>query len=127
MSTRQDRLGELIRQEVSSILRARVSDPRIGFVSLTKVKISPDLADASIYVSIYVDEQTKRDSLAGLASATNFIRGELGERIEFRLVPQLRFIRDDSLEKGSQVINLINKLKTNDKNSRTNKRAPKKK
>ncbi|OGC35183.1 ribosome-binding factor A [candidate division WOR-1 bacterium RIFOXYB2_FULL_48_7] len=127
MSTRQDRLGELIRQEVSSILRARVSDPRIGFVSLTKVKISPDLADASIYVSIYGDEQTKRDSLAGLASATNFIRGELGERIEFRLVPQLRFIRDDSLEKGSQVINLINKLKTNDKNSRTNKRAPKKK
>ena len=127
MSTRQDRLGELIRQEVSSILRARVSDPRIGFVSLTKVKISPDLADASIYVSIYGDEQPKRDSLAGLASATNFIRGELGERIEFRLVPQLRFIRDDSLEKGSQVINLINKLKTNDKNSRTNKRAPKKK
>jgi ribosome-binding factor A len=123
--TRQERVEELIRQEVCEILREKVSDPRIGFVSITGVEISPDLENASIYVSILGDEKQKEEALKGLYSATRFIRGELGHRIELRLVPKLRFFRDDSLERGSRVLGLIKKLEHEKSLPRNKKRAKK--
>ena len=123
--TRQARVEELIRQEVCEILREKVSDPRVGFVSVTGVEVSPDLENASIYVSILGDEKKKVDALHGLYSATSFIRGELGRRIELRLVPKLRFYRDDSLERGSRVLGLINKLENETSLPRNKKRAKK--
>jgi ribosome-binding factor A len=123
--TRQARVEELIRQEVCEILREKVSDPRVGFVSITGVEVSPDLENASIYASILGDEKKKADALRGLYSATSFIRGELGRRIELRLVPKLRFYRDDSLERGSRVLGLINKLENETSLPRNKKRAKK--
>lgn len=108
--TRAERIEELIKQEVSEILREKVNDPRIGFVSITSVDISPDFENASIFVSILGEEKQKEAAMKGLSSATKFIRGELGHQLELRLTPKLRFIRDDSLERGSRVLNLINKL-----------------
>ena len=114
--TRIERVAELIRKEVSAIIREDVSDPRIGFVSLTRVEISPDLENAKIFVSILGDREQKDDSMEGLNSASRFIRGKLGNVLEMRTVPELRFVRDDSLEKGSQVLGIISKLnKKNDK------------
>ncbi|MFA5035350.1 MAG: 30S ribosome-binding factor RbfA [Candidatus Margulisiibacteriota bacterium] len=123
--TRQERVEEVIRDEVSKIIRQEVNDPRIGFVSITKVEISPDLRNANIHVSILGDEKQKTEAMDGLRSATRFIRGELGNRVDFRATPEIRFIRDDSLEKGSRVLNLIRKLK-NEEQPRTNKRTSKK-
>jgi ribosome-binding factor A len=123
--TRQERSEELIRAEVSRIIREDVNDPRIGFISLTRVKLSPDLADATIYVSIMGDEEKKQAAMTGLNSASRFIRGELGESIEFRSVPQIRFVRDDSLEKGSRVLATMRKLGTNETRTRTDKKPPK--
>lgn len=125
MTTRQQRVEEVIRAEVSDILRTHVSDPRIGFVSLTSVKVSPDLENASIFVSIYGEEEKKKAAMAGLYSATKFIRGELGRRLELRLVPAIHFVRDDSLERGSNVLGIMKKLE-NEKRVRPNKRAVKK-
>ena len=123
--TRQERVEELIRQEVSEILRERVSDPRIGFVSLTEVKISPDLKNAIIYVSILGDEKKKVEAMAGLLSATSFIRGELSKMLELRATPEIRFIRDDSLDRGSRVLDIIYKLE-HEKSPRGNKKSAKK-
>lgn len=123
--TRQERVEELIRQEVSAILRERVSDPRIGFVSLTAVEVSPDLENASVFVSILGDEPQKQAAMQGLYSATGFIRGELGHHLELRLTPKLRFIRDDSIERGSQVLGIIKKLE-NEKRVRKVKKPAKK-
>jgi ribosome-binding factor A len=123
--TRQERVEELIRQEVSEILREKVADPRIGFVSITGVEVSPDLENASVFISILGDEKQKTEALRGLYSATRFVRGELGHRLELRLVPKLRFIRDDSLERGSRVLSLINKLE-HEKSLPRNKKRPKK-
>ncbi|MBU0630839.1 MAG: 30S ribosome-binding factor RbfA [Candidatus Margulisbacteria bacterium] len=120
--TRQERVEELIREEISTIIREDVNDPRIGFVSITKVEVSPDLRNANIHVSIFGDENQKAEAMDGLNSATRFIRGALGNRIDFRVTPEIRFVRDDSLEKGSNVLNLIRKLK----NEKPNKRASKK-
>ncbi|MFA4843390.1 MAG: 30S ribosome-binding factor RbfA [Candidatus Margulisiibacteriota bacterium] len=123
--TRQERSEELIRAEVSRIIREDVNDPRIGFISITRVKLSPDLTSAAIYVSIMGDEEQKQAGMAGLFSASRFIRGELGESLEFRSVPQIRFVRDDSLERGSRVLAAMRKLGTDETRTRTNKKPPK--
>ncbi|MBN3033773.1 MAG: 30S ribosome-binding factor RbfA [Candidatus Saganbacteria bacterium] len=124
--TRRERVGELLLRETSEILREKVNDPRIGFASLTAVEVSPDLENAAVYVSILGDERQKQAAMKGLYSATRFIRGELGRRLELRLVPQLRFYRDDSLERGSRVLGLINKLEQDEKVVRRNKKRAKK-
>ena len=123
--TRRERVEELIRQEVCEILRQRVNDPRIGFVSVTSVEISPDLKNASIFISIMGDEKQKTEAMKGLDSATGFIRRELGARLELRETPQIRFVRDDSLERGSRVLNLISRLE-HEKGARRNKKSVKK-
>jgi ribosome-binding factor A len=108
--SRADRVAELIKAEVSRIIREDVNDPRIGFVSITGVDVSPDLENAKIRVSIMGSEEVKQDSMGGLRSASRFIRGKLGDLLELRLVPEIRFVRDDSLEKGSRVLDIICKL-----------------
>lgn len=108
--TRIERVAELIKKEISSIIREDVSDPRIGFVSITRVDISPDLENAKVFISILGSETIKKESMNGLQSATSFIRGKLGNLLEMRLVPEIRFVRDDSLEKASQVLGIISKI-----------------
>lgn len=123
--TRQERSEELIRGEISRIIREDVNDPRIGFISITRVKLSPDLTSAAIYVSIMGDEKKKQEGMTGLNSASRFIRGELGESLEFRSVPQIRFVRDDSLERGSRVLAAMKKLGADETRTRTDKKPPK--
>jgi ribosome-binding factor A len=108
--SRPERLAKLIREQISEIIREDVSDPRIGFVSITQVDISPDLENARIFVSILGDEEKKQEAMKGLESATSFIRGKLGHMLELREVPKISFIRDDSLEKGSRVLGIMGKL-----------------
>lgn len=108
--TRVERVVALIKEEVSRIIREDVSDPRIGFVSITDVDLSPDLENAKIMISILANEEKKQECMQGLHSATRFIRGKLGDILEMRIVPEIRFVRDDSLEKGSRVLGIISKL-----------------
>ena len=123
--TRAERIEELIREEVCEILREKVSDPRVGFVSVTGVEISPDLENASIYVSILGEEKKKAEAMSGLDSATGYIRVELGRRLELRLTPKIRFVRDDSIERGSKVLAVMSRLK-NEHRVRKGKRTSKK-
>jgi len=120
MSTRTDKFRTLIKKEVSRIIREDVSDPRIGFISITDVDISPDLRNAKVFVSILGESEQKTKAMDGLTSATGFIKGRLGEIIKGRVVPDLQFILDNSLERGSKVLSLISKIE----NERT--RPPKK-
>ena len=108
--SRAERLAELLKRDVSEIIREDVSDPRMGFISITKVDISPDLENARIFVSIMGTEKQKRECMQGLDSATGFVRGKLGHMLELRQVPKIYFVRDDSLEKGSRVLGIIAKL-----------------
>jgi len=110
MTTRTERLGELVKEIVSKILREDVNDPRIGFVSITDVEFTEDLKFAKIYVSIYGDEEARKVAMAGLKSATRFIRANLAEKLELRTMPDITFIRDDSIERGSRVLALMETL-----------------
>ncbi len=128
--SRADRVAELIKKEVSDIISRKMNDPRIGFASITHVDIGNDLERATIYVSVFGSDKEKRDTIEGLKSATGFVRGLLGHRLDLREVPEVVFKSDDSLEKGSRVFEIINKLHEEEANrSRTplKKKAKKKK
>jgi ribosome-binding factor A len=124
--SRVERFAGLIREEISEILRDEVSDPRIGFVSITGVDISPDMKNARIYVSIFGSEKEKDEAMHGLASATGYIRSKLAQMLETRNTPELRFIRDDSIERGSKVLGIISKLEHEKESLSRNKKGRKK-
>lgn len=108
---REEKLAELIKQEVSDILRKRVKDPRIGFVSITDVEVTGDLRHAKIFFSVLGDEVEKEETMEGLEVATGYIRRELGQRIRVRHVPELLFRYDNSLEHGARISRILNDLK----------------
>ncbi len=108
MTRRQVRLSHQIRSEISDLLLKEAKDPRLsGLVSITQVTLSADMRQATIFVSILGSEEDKKTVLEGMASATGFLRRELGHRLEMRHVPALTFCRDDSLERGAHLLELI--------------------
>lgn len=109
---RISRVAELIKREVSQMLLNGIKDDRVGtgMVSVTDVDVSGDLQHAKIYVSIYGTEEAKAETMAGLKSATGFVRSELGARVRLRRTPEVIFIEDDSIERGTKVLTLLNQL-----------------
>ncbi|MEB3339804.1 30S ribosome-binding factor RbfA [Okeania sp.] len=109
---RISRVASLIKQEISQMLLHGVKDNRVGtgMVSVTDVDISGDLQHAKIFVSIYGSDQVRSETMAGLRSATGYVRSELGHRIRLRRTPEIIFIEDRSLERGTEIISLLNKL-----------------
>ena len=110
MSVRLARLRELFKQEISAILHREMKDPRIGFVSVTDVELTPDLRHAKVFVSILGDDDAKTKTMAGLTSAQGFIRTELGRRIRLRYLPQIHFKLDESIERGVRVQHLLRRV-----------------
>jgi ribosome-binding factor A len=107
---RADRVAELIKHEVSDIISRKLNDPRIGFTSVTAVDIGDDLQNAKVYVSIFGDQKAKNDTMAALVSATKYVRHELGHRLQLRDVPEIIFKQDESIERGTRVFEIINRL-----------------
>ncbi|NDJ21544.1 30S ribosome-binding factor RbfA [Nostoc sp. B(2019)] len=109
---RVSRVAELIKREVSQMLLNGIKDDRVatGMVSVTDVDVSGDLQHAKIYVSIYGTDEAKAETMAGLKSATGFVRSELGARVRLRRTPEVVFIEDRSIERGNKVLSLLNQL-----------------
>ncbi|MFQ5480734.1 MAG: 30S ribosome-binding factor RbfA [Thermodesulfobacteriota bacterium] len=105
---RADRVGDSILREIASMLqRGEIGDPRIGFVTITHVKLSPDLKEAKIYFSQIGSDEDKKNSAEGLDSAVGYIRRNLGHRLKLRSVPKLRFYFDDTLEYAEHIDDLL--------------------
>jgi ribosome-binding factor A len=111
-SRRVARVAELIKREVSQMLLNGIKDDRVGvgMVSVTDVDVSGDLQHAKIYVSIYGSDDAREQTMAGLRSATGYVRSELGHRIRLRRTPEVIFQEDRSIERGTRVLSLINQL-----------------
>ena len=101
---RQEKLGELIAAELSSLLRTRVKDPRVGFASITRVEVSGDLRHAKIFVSVMGSPEEREATMRGLKNATGFLRHELAGRITLRYMPELVFKLDRSIEEGARIL-----------------------
>jgi ribosome-binding factor A len=106
------RVAEMIRREVSQLLFSGIKDERVGMgmVSVTHVDVAGDLQHAKVFVSIYGSDEDKRAAMAGLKSATGYVRSELGNRMRLRRTPEILFIEDASIEQGTKVLSLINRL-----------------
>ena len=111
-SRRISRVAELIKREVSQMLLQDIKDDRVGagMVSVTDVDVSGDLQHAKIYVSIYGTDEARQQIMAGLKSATGYIRSELGHRVRLRRTPEVIFQEDRSIERGTKVLSLLNQL-----------------
>ena len=110
-SQRPDRVGEAIRDELSQLLAREVQDPGVGFITLTRVKVSPDLQVARVYYTTLGDEQARRDTAKALRRATPFLRRQLGQRIRLRRVPEIDFFYDESIAQGDRIEQILQELK----------------
>lgn len=110
VSRRQRRVSELIHKEISDLLQKKVSDPRLDFVTVTAVEISPDLRHAHVYVSILGDQEASQEALDGLAHASGFLRRELGSRLSLRYTPRLTFYLDNSLQRSERILELLRQI-----------------
>jgi len=111
MTRRQERVSELIRSVMSDILLREARDPRFGFLTVTEVKISADLRDATIFVSVLGEHEQAEDALRALKGATGYIRCELAKRAGLRVVPVLNFRLDPSAEHSARVLELLEKIR----------------
>ncbi|MDE5074073.1 MAG: 30S ribosome-binding factor RbfA [Trichodesmium sp. St16_bin4-tuft] len=112
IARRISRIASLIKQEISQMLLHGIKDNRvgIGMVSVTDVDVSGDLQHAKVFVSIYGSDEVRSQTMAGLSSATGYVRSELGKRIRMRRTPEVIFVEDRSLERGTEILSLLNKL-----------------
>ena len=104
------RAGEQIKKEIAELLMKGAKDPRIGFVSVMEVRMSPDLRVASVYVSLYGTESERKSSLIGLQQAAGWFRREIGQRVRLRYTPEIRFFADDSLDRVFHLEEVIREL-----------------
>ncbi len=110
MSERTKRIDELLQQEIGAIISREISDPRIGFVTITDVETTPDLSHAKVWVSVIGSTAERDATLTALGHAMPFIRHELGKRLRIRRIPELHLRPDDALERGSRVLHLLSEL-----------------
>jgi len=115
MSIRVERVAEQMKKEIAQLLQDEIKDPRIGFVTVTDVELSNDMQHAKVYVSIYGDEEQKKQTLEALDRATGFIRREIGRRIKLRLVPEIVFKYDASIERADRIARLLSQIKAEEK------------
>ncbi len=108
---RSHRVGEQIQKEISALLLRGLKDPRVGFVTITEVKVTSDLGLARVYFTVMGEEQARRQTVQGLTSAAPYLRRELAKRLRLRHVPELIFEFDSALEYGNRIESLLQEIK----------------
>jgi len=113
-SHRPERVSEMVRQSVGAFLTSNVRDPRIGFVTVIGVEVSPDLSHANVRVSVMGSEEEKAKSLEGLASAARYLRAQLAGELHLRTSPELHFHLDRGIEHAQHIDRVLKDLKETD-------------
>ena len=108
--SRPDRVGDQLRAELSELLMREVHDPGIGFITLTRVQVSPDLQQARVYYTTLGDETARRDTARALRRVAPFLRRRLGARLRLRRVPELHFTFDESIGHQDRIERIIREL-----------------
>jgi ribosome-binding factor A len=110
LTQRTQRIDELLRQEIGALLAKEVADPRIGFATITDVETSPDLRHAKVWVSVIGGKADRDETVRALRQAMPFVRHELGRRLRIRRIPELHVQLDDSAERGTRILHLLDEL-----------------
>lgn len=116
VSTRVDKVADLLKKEVALLIQSEVRDPRVGMASVTGVKVSKDLAHASVYVTLLgkSNAEEARKGIEALNKASGFLRSMLAKEVSMRITPKLKFIYDDTLAKGQHMTSLIDEALARD-------------
>ena len=117
MSVRTEKVASLIKEEVSKIFQRHFSMDVFGFLTVTEVRMSPDLRNAKIFVSVFGDEARKQRSLALLEEQKSFIRSTLGQSVRLKFTPSLAFHLDDSLDRAMKIEKIIHRIHDQEKGS----------
>jgi len=110
--SRASRVGDQIRAELAELLAREVHDPGIGFLTITHVKVSPDLQQARVFYTTIGDEKARKDSAKALQRATPFLKRHVGRRLQLKRVPELTWMFDDSIEKNDRIERILQGLTT---------------
>ena len=108
---RLERVNQLVKEEISMLLQRELKDPRLGFVTVTEVDVTPDLKYAKVFVSVLGSEQQWASSLAALESARGFVWNWLRRHLDLRVTPELAFRPDRSMEHAAHIQSLLSDLK----------------
>lgn len=112
-SVRPERVAQEIQAAVADLLtRGEIKDPRVGFITITGVKVSPDLTVARVYYSMIGSDQQKADTQAGLDAAKGFVRRAVTKRVKLRVSPEVFFSFDPSLDEGDKIERLLKEVRT---------------
>jgi len=106
-SRRHQRVAEILKQEVSRIVLEELSDPRLGFMTVTRVEPSPDLRSARVFVSILGDQTQQELTMRALKRAAGFVQHGIGDRLDLKYTPVLHFVTDDSVKKSVRLAKVI--------------------
>jgi ribosome-binding factor A len=120
-SQRPGRVQEAIRQEVSKIVQGEIKDPRIGFITITKVELAKDLRYAKIFFSILGEDKDKKLALKGLNNAKGYIKGLVADRVKLRFMPDIAFAIDESLEHTKHIYDILEQIKKEKSNAKGNR------
>jgi len=105
-SGRPQKLGDLIQREVSDLIRLEVRDPRVGMITITSVDVSPDMTHAKVFFTV-LEKDKLPETLEGLKRSAGFLRAQLARRVQMYTTPELRFVYDESVERGDRLSRLI--------------------
>lgn len=108
-------MADQVRAELASLLAREVHDPGIGFVTLTRVQVTPDLQQARVHYTVLGDEKSRAASARALDRAAPFLRRQIGSRLRLKRVPELTFIYDDSIEGQDRIERILNELHAADR------------
>jgi ribosome-binding factor A len=108
---RQRQVAELLREDISRILREKVRDPRIGFVTITEIDVAADLRHARVFVSVLGSHEEQRAALEALEGASRFVRAQLAHGWTLRYLPEIEFRWDPSVERAARVLELLEQVK----------------
>ena len=109
--TRLKRTDELLRETIAELILTRLGDPRVGFVSVTGVRISPELDTARVFVTVLGNPEERQTAMKGLQSAAPYLQSELHKRVRLRRTPKLRFIYDESVDRGFRIESALREAK----------------
>ena len=113
-SSRQERVAEAIAHEVGLLLAKGLKDPRVGLVTVTGAKVSPDLREAWVYYAVHGDARVRQDTAVGLEAAKGFIRHEIGRAVRLRATPELHFVVDEAIDRGERIEQLLKQVHEQD-------------
>jgi ribosome-binding factor A len=113
--SRPDRVGEQIRSELALLIAREVHDPGIGFITITRVQVTPDLQQARVFYTALGDDKSRANTARALGRAATFLRRQIGSRLRLKRTPELLFQYDESIAGQDRIEQLLNELKTADR------------